>query len=139
MYSIKVEGHFSAAHFLEDYDGLCGSIHGHRWQVFLSARLDKNSDSSMLVDFKDLKKTLNTLMDELDHSFIVDPEGNEASKEFYALAKKYGMRVFAFSGRTTAENLAYFIWHKIQEMTGWTTHKIEVFEAPNNSVMYWED
>lgn len=138
MYSIEVEGHFSAAHFLEDYQGLCGSVHGHRWVVKLSVNLKQNLETQMLVDFKDLKDTLNELMGQLDHSFILDPHGNEASKEFYALAKKFGMRVFEFSGRTTAENLARFIWVYIQEHTGWTTHTIEVFEAPNNAVKYRE-
>lgn len=138
MYSIEVEGHFSAAHFLEDYQGLCGSVHGHRWVVKLSVNLKQDLETQMLVDFKDLKDTLNELMNQLDHSFILDPCGNEASREFYALAKKFGMRVFEFSGRTTAENLARFIWVYIQEHTGWTTHTIQVFEAPNNSVKYHE-
>lgn len=136
MFKITVRGHFSAAHFLEDYDGNCGSIHGHRWEVVLSAQLQRNLETQMLVDFTELKKTLNSIMDELDHSFIINPNGNDRSKEFYALLKKYDMRVYEFEARTTAENLAQHIYYRIQELTGWTTHTIEVFEAPNNSVTY---
>lgn len=136
MYKITVRGHFSAAHFLEDYQGWCGSIHGHRWEVVLTVSASQNLETQMIYDFHDLKDTLNSIMNELDHSFIIDPNGNSASRDFYLLAKKYDMRVFEFSGRTTAENLAHYIWMELQRRTGWTTHVIEVFEAPGNSVSY---
>ena len=139
MYKITVKGHFSAAHFLEDYKGLCGSVHGHRWEVILSVKATPSVETQMIYDFHDLKDTLNELMDEMDHSFIIDPNGNEASRDFYALAKKYNMRVFPFSGRTTAENLAHYIWAELQRRTGWNTHSVEVFEAPGNSVLYSEE
>lgn len=140
MYKVSVSSHFSAAHFLEDYKGLCGSVHGHRWEVVLSVFVkDKDEDTQMVVDFTDLKKTLNELMDKMDHSFILDPNGNSVSKDFYALAKKHGMRVFEFRGRTTAENIAKFIYGYIKEKTGWTTHEVEVFEAPANSATYREE
>lgn len=136
MYKITVRGHFSAAHFLEDYKGLCGSVHGHRWEVVLSVKENPNPNTQMIVDFSELKDTLNTIMMEMDHAFLLDPKGNEASKEFYALATKWNMRVYPFKGRTTAENIARHIWERIKDMTGWTTHFIEVFEAPGNSVIF---
>ena len=82
MFTITVRGHFSAAHFLEEYNGLCGSVHGHRWEVVLSVRAYQNMETQMIYDFSDLKRALNGLMDEMDHSFILDPEGNEVSKDF---------------------------------------------------------
>lgn len=136
MFSIEVKGHFSAAHFLEDYEGLCGSIHGHRWEVILSVRLNQDLETQMLVDFKDLKQSLNELMNQMDHSFILDPEGNERSRAFYNLAKSFDMRVYEMKGRTTAENIARHIWDYIQRETGWSTHSIQVFEAPNNAVTF---
>lgn len=139
MFKITVKGHFSAAHFLEDYNGLCGSVHGHRWEVVLSVKEKQSLETQMVYDFHDLKDQLNSLMNEMDHSFIVDPNGNQASRDFYALAKKYGMRVFPFCGRTTAENLAHYIWNELQSRTGWSTHSVEVFEAPGNSVVYSMD
>lgn len=136
MYQITVKGHFSAAHFLENYEGLCGSVHGHRWEVELSYYAQPDGSSQMVVDFSEMKDILNELMNKMDHSFLLDPKGNEVSKEFYALAKKHGMRVFEFSGRTTAENIARYIWHYILGSTGWNTHVVTVFEAPGNSVKY---
>lgn len=139
MYKIAVEGHFSAAHFLEDYKGLCGSVHGHRWNVVLRVKQDVNKDTSMVVDFTDLKKSINTIMDEMDHSFILDTKGNQVSKDLAEVLKKYNMRIYDFRGRTTAENIAKHIYSRIKEMTGWTTHSVEVFEAPTNSVVYEEE
>lgn len=139
MYKIEIKDHFSAAHFLEDYDGLCGSVHGHRWEVVLSAKLQFNLETEMLVDFTELKEALHSIVKDMDHSFILNPKGNEASRDFYVLAKKYNMRVYPFYARTTAENLAHYIWNKVQEITGWTTHSIQVFEAPNNAVTYTEE
>lgn len=139
MYKITVTGHFSAAHFLEDYEGLCGSVHGHRWEVILTVKAEPNLETQMIYDFHDLKKSLNDIMDEFDHSFIVDPNGNEASRDFYALARKHSMRVFPFPGRATAENIARYIWNELQFRTGWNTHSVEVFEAPGNSVIYSKD
>lgn len=138
MHKITIKGHFSAAHFLEDYEGLCGSVHGHRWEVVLSLKANPCLETQMIVDFSDLKRTLNEILNEMDHSFILDPEGNEQSRAFYALATKYGMRVFRFTGRTTAENIATFIYKEIQRRIGWSTHSVEVFEAPGNSVIYSE-
>lgn len=138
MYEITVEGHFSAAHFLENYEGKCASVHGHRWNVKLSAVLKKNENSSMLVDFGEIKDTLNSILDDMDHAFIIDPFGNDMSMEIYAVLKKYGVRVYDFKGRTTAENIAKHIYEEIEKRTGWTTHTVEVFEAPGNSVKYKE-
>lgn len=138
MYKIEVRGHFSAAHFLEDYKGLCGSVHGHRWEVVLTLKQPIKEDG-MVVDFHELKDSLNSIMDKMDHSFILDPIGNDVSRDFYALAKKHKMRITEFSGRTTAENIARYIYEKIRTDTGYTTHAITVYEAPGNGVTYSEE
>lgn len=136
MYEIETRGHFSAAHFLEDYDGLCGNLHGHRWEVVLKVKAPLNENTQMLIDFNDLKRALNELMDMFDHSFIVDPYGNEESRKLYETVKGLGMKVFSFAGRTTAENIAKFIWEWINDTCEIDTHSITVYEAPNNGVTY---
>lgn len=137
--TIKTKAHFSAAHFLEDYEGLCGSVHGHRWEVVLKVKLPKDNDTAMLVDFTDLKKGLEDICNQMDHSFILDSRGNQVSRDFYKLLKKHNMRMYQLDGRTTAENISQHIYNRVKDMTGWTTHSIEVYEAPNNAVTYKED
>ncbi|MBS3763042.1 MAG: 6-carboxytetrahydropterin synthase, partial [Planctomycetes bacterium] len=37
MFELQLEGHFSAAHRLREYEGACEKLHGHNYrvQVFL--------------------------------------------------------------------------------------------------------
>lgn len=136
MYSIQVKDHFSAAHFLEDYHGLCGSVHGHRWEVVLTIYAEPDPETQMIIDFSHLKDALSAITTRFDHSFILDPDGNEASREFYALATRYGMRVMEFKGRTTAENIAKFIYNEMGRLFIMSKYSVTVYEAPNNSVTY---
>ena len=104
MYKISVKDHFSAAHFLENYPGNCGSIHGHRWEVIVSTSIPKNSETSMLIDFSEFKKALGEIVSDMDHAFIIDPKGDLRSREFYSVLKKYGIcricfRELAYKGQ----------------------------------------
>jgi len=58
MFRLKVKTHFDAAHHIRDYEGKCGRVHGHRWElevVFEGTYLD---DKNMLVDFRRVKDFL---------------------------------------------------------------------------------
>ena len=70
MYEVYREESFSGAHHLRGYQGKCESVHGHNWKVraYVSAmELDK---LGMVVDFKNLKNSLNEVVDHLDHKDI---------------------------------------------------------------------
>ena len=70
MYSVTVEGDFSAAHNLRNYKGKCEKLHGHNYKVRLTvegASLDK---SGMLVDFTDLKNILESVLSKFDHGYL---------------------------------------------------------------------
>lgn len=70
MYELRVETSFSAAHFLRGYKGKCENLHGHNWKVeayIVGKTLD---DSGMLMDFKDIKLHLATVVDMFDHQFV---------------------------------------------------------------------
>jgi len=70
MYLLKVKASFAAAHFLREYKGKCENLHGHNWNVEATvSRSDLKSDG-MVMDFGDLKRLLNDLLQELDHSCI---------------------------------------------------------------------
>ena len=70
MFEICVKSDFSAAHKLRGYKGKCEALHGHNWKVevyVLSPALDK---IGMVVDFKELKAALNSVLRKLDHSYV---------------------------------------------------------------------
>ena len=76
MYQLTIEQSFDAAHFLAEYRGKCGNIHGHRWRVLLEieteALQENDQERGMCVDFSVLKEELKKIVDRLDHNFLID-------------------------------------------------------------------
>jgi 6-pyruvoyltetrahydropterin/6-carboxytetrahydropterin synthase len=70
MYSIRIEGNFSSAHNLRGYKGKCEELHGHNWKVEVVVSNDLLDKTGMLLDFKYLKKKLNSILDKLDHRYL---------------------------------------------------------------------
>ncbi|GAB4232373.1 MAG: 6-carboxytetrahydropterin synthase QueD [Stanieria sp.] len=72
---IYKEFYFEAAHQLPHHDGKCRRLHGHSWvgRVYVkSDRLITNgSKQGMVIDYGDLKKYLQPLLDNfLDHYYL---------------------------------------------------------------------
>jgi 6-pyruvoyltetrahydropterin/6-carboxytetrahydropterin synthase len=70
MFVITVRAEFNAAHMLRGYCGKCESLHGHNWSVELSAGKKTLDKIGMVLDFGELKKELNNLLENLDHKFL---------------------------------------------------------------------
>ncbi len=70
MYTLTIEDSFSSAHQLRGYKGKCENIHGHNWKVVLSIKGTELDDIGLLIDFHDLKRILNTVLNHLDHKNI---------------------------------------------------------------------
>jgi 6-pyruvoyltetrahydropterin/6-carboxytetrahydropterin synthase len=62
MYEVLVEAPFSAAHHLEDYEGRCASVHGHRWKVRLIVRGERTDAEGKLLPAGDLRRLLESLL-----------------------------------------------------------------------------
>jgi len=96
MFEVKVEGHFSSAHHLLNYDGECENQHGHNWKVEIYAQGEELNESNILIDFKVLKKELNKMLDRLDHKDLneleafnnISPSSEIISKYIYKELKK---------------------------------------------------
>jgi 6-pyruvoyltetrahydropterin/6-carboxytetrahydropterin synthase len=72
---IYKEFYFEAAHQLPHHDGKCRRLHGHSWvgRVYVkSDRLITNgSKQGMVIDYGDIKKYLQPLLDNfLDHYYL---------------------------------------------------------------------
>lgn len=74
MYKLKIKTYFSAAHYLRNYKGKCESLHGHNWRVEVVVSRSKLDSLGMVIDFSDLKKLTNTVLNELDHKNLNDLE-----------------------------------------------------------------
>lgn len=119
MWEIKVEKHFAAAHHLLNYEGDCENQHGHNWRVEVYIRGNKLDKSNILVDFKILKKQLDSVLDFLDHK---DLNGLEI-----------------FKGESpSSEMISRFIYQKMKELNP-LVHKVSVWETPTSCATYWEE
>jgi len=63
---------FDAAHYLPGYDGPCQRLHGHTYKLQVGYRGKVDSDTGMVMDFKDIKARLQELIKLMDHSCLND-------------------------------------------------------------------
>jgi 6-pyruvoyltetrahydropterin/6-carboxytetrahydropterin synthase len=88
MYQVSIETHFSAAHRLRNYKGLCENLHGHNWKVEATVCSEKLDNSGMVIDFNILKQKTKAIVDVLDHQYLneIDPfkETNPSSENVAA-------------------------------------------------------
>ncbi len=83
-YTVSVQAHYDAAHFLENYKGKCENLHGHRYVVEAALQTDRLNEAGIAFDFVDLKRHLRALADDLDHILLNDHpwfDGVETSAE----------------------------------------------------------
>jgi len=118
MFEIKTQSFFSAAHHLLNYSGACENQHGHNWMVEVYVRGEELDDSSILIDFKVLKKELNTVLEYLDHTDI-----NELDE---------------FKGDSpSSEMIARFIYYRLKEKIVQVS-KVSVWETQSSCASYYE-
>ena len=67
MFELVVRDEFAAAHYLRDYPGACERPHGHNWRVEVCVRGEELNEIGILMDFKDLKRSLQEVLADLDH------------------------------------------------------------------------
>ncbi len=123
VYEITVEGRFSAAHNLRDYQGDCERLHGHNYQVRATVRVQGLGADGLGVDFRELKAALDEILRELDHHYL-----NQDVAEFG-------------EGKLnpTTENLARFVFDRLAGKAlanGARGARVTVWESPGCSVTY---
>ena len=72
MYHVTIQTHFSAAHYLRNYQGRCENLHGHNWKVEVTASSEILDEAGMALDFSILKKKTKALLQDLDHKNLND-------------------------------------------------------------------
>ena len=124
--------------FRSGYDGKCGNLHGHRWRVLLTVQSETlredQQQKGMCVDFAELKKDLRTELDALDHVLIIE-QGSLRESTMKALQEEK-FQVVEMPFRPTAENFARY-FYELFTLKGYPVAKVEVYETPNNSAVYF--
>ncbi len=94
---------WEGAHRLPWHDGLCKSLHGHSYSMFVEIEGEPD-ERGMLMDFKDLKLCLIDLIEAWDHATIVASDDTELRN----VVESHGWKHFILPYDTTAENICIY-------------------------------
>lgn len=114
MFVLKKTMEISAAHKLSLlYESKCKELHGHNWKIVVWCHCadeelgEDGAGEGMVIDFTEIKK----IVSQLDHKNLND-----------------------FFPQPTAENIAYYIGHKIPYCS-----RVDVEETEGNVVSWIDD
>jgi 6-pyruvoyltetrahydropterin/6-carboxytetrahydropterin synthase len=91
MFEVSVDQTFAAGHALRNYKGRCENVHGHNFRVQVTIEGERLDDTGMLVDFLDVKRSMQEVIERLDHQFLNDippfdvknPSAENIAEHFY--------------------------------------------------------
>ena len=101
---------FDAAHQLTGVsDGHpCGRLHGHSYGIEVEVKGAIDPVAGWVIDYREIKRVVQPLVDQLDHKFLNDVDGLEY---------------------TTAEDIAAWFWERIKPEMPLLT-RVSVMETP---------
>jgi len=139
MFKVSKEFSFDMAHILDGHDGKCQNLHGHTYklQVEVSGELVQHgAKKGMVVDFTDVKTVVKTvILDPMDHAFIYDTTSERECK-IANLLNELNSKTFGIPVRTTAEEMARFIFNQLKEKLPLSA--IRLWETPTSFCEYRE-
>jgi 6-pyruvoyltetrahydropterin/6-carboxytetrahydropterin synthase len=74
VYELRIISHLAAAHQLRDFQGQCENLHGHNWKIEVFVTGEEVEENGILIDFKEVKKATEKVIQELDHRFLNELE-----------------------------------------------------------------
>jgi len=120
MYEVTIKKSFAAAHILKEIGGKCEDLHGHNFLVEVTVTGEALNNEDLLIDFRDLKRWTNEILDDFDHKYL-----NELA---------------AFQGvNPSSERVAKYIYDRLAEKMqnlNLRVAKITVWESDNARVAY---
>lgn len=63
---------FDSAHHLPKHKGKCFNLHGHTYKLRVGLSADKLNSDGMVVDFAVVKKSINKIIEQMDHHCLND-------------------------------------------------------------------
>jgi 6-pyruvoyltetrahydropterin/6-carboxytetrahydropterin synthase len=141
MYYLKRHFTFAGGHRLSKHDGKCFSLHGHNYDVWVTVKSPILNEDDMVMDFAELKKYIDPMIEEFDHCLLV----NECDKEMVEPFRKRGMRVMVLGDfDPTAEKMAEQIYKDLKSIftrlyNDIEVDQVEIFENVKSSAIYRED
>ncbi|MCS7170814.1 MAG: 6-carboxytetrahydropterin synthase [Aquificaceae bacterium] len=122
----------------------CVNLHGHSYVLEVTLGSNVLSEQDMVMDFYHLKNALSGLIEEMDHSFIIDVQ-DPMFGELRDVAEKYGaIKIFPVPFCPTAEALAKFFYdHLVEKLSevglldDVKVLKVTLWETATSKAEYW--
>lgn len=125
MFELTVQEYFSAAHYLQGYNGPCANVHGHNYSVSVCVRCPELNETGLGIDFKLLKAGLRKVLSSLDHTNL-----NEHP----------AFRDCPPAQNPSSENIAKYIFGAMQsELSAVVLKSVTVAETEGSSVTYYPE
>ena len=127
---IAKEFTWEMGHRLSFHTGKCKNLHGHSYKCMIELTGDPDKNG-MVMDYYDLKKIVEPILDELDHAFMVYKKDIEMIK----VLEKLNSRKVVVDFETTAENICVYLLNKIKSSklpSNIKSLKVRVLETDNS-------
>ena len=127
---IAKEFRWEMGHRLPDHFGLCKNIHGHSYEMLVEFEGDLD-EQGMIIDYYDVEKIINPIVEKLDHAFMV----NKNDKTVLEFLKKMNSKKVVVDFQSTAENICTFILGKVKKSnlpSNVKGIKVRVYETVND-------
>lgn len=105
---IAKEFRWEMGHRLPEHFGLCKNIHGHSYKMIVEFEGELN-EQGMIIDFYDVEKIINPIIEKLDHTFMVN-KNDTAVLEFL---EKLQSKKVVVDFNSTAENISKYLLNEI--------------------------
>ncbi|MBU2445367.1 MAG: 6-carboxytetrahydropterin synthase [Bacteroidetes bacterium] len=105
---VAKEFRWEMGHRLPFHNERCRHLHGHSYKALIELEGDID-ENGMVIDFYDVNKIVNPIIDELDHSFLCD----KADLDLIEALKKLQSQIVLIDYPSTAENISKYLSDKI--------------------------
>lgn len=109
---IAKEFRWEMGHRLPEHFGKCKNIHGHSYKMILGLE-GETDQSGMVMDYYDVEKVIDPIVEKLDHAFMVYNE----DKEIISLLEKMKSKMVIVGFQSTVENICRYFLYEIKKIT----------------------
>lgn len=107
---IAKEFRWEMGHRLPEHFGLCKNIHGHSYKMLVEFEGELNKDQ-MVIDYYDVEKIINPIVQKLDHAFMV----NDNDKIVLEFLERMNSKKVVVDFDATAENICKYLLNEISK------------------------
>ena len=107
---IAKEFRWEMGHRLPEHFGKCKNIHGHSYKMIVELE-GEVVESGMVMDYYDVKKMVEPVVEKLDHAFMVYKE----DEEIISFLEKLKSKMVVVEFQSTVENICKYFLSEIKK------------------------